>query len=975
MPPTTSDHMVPSEKTTLSPPTNITTPQPPQPVIGRTSRSSSPPPPLDRYARIYVPAWLKAVNADLNYTLVPLQEASAAEEGKIDFYEYARGVWPMWLREKMQQRGVGEAIYAAEAVDDGQELERTADAWLPAGGPGEDDALEEEGHVTSDDLRLGVASTSSDDFDPTKALLSAPVSTRPKGRIYRPDDPDSHLPPALSGIAALRAHSYAEHFNPLLSAESKHREEELADSAVYSQQLHAYTRPRPGAPSTAWDQDGLYRLALPGIREERPRLVAGDRAFLRPLATQLEGEAEHGWLHIVFECRITAVRAVQGEIVLSCPLLSTYLAAYFTNVEAARFNVIFVYDGRLISDATDAVDTTARRLRSRAQWWRKTLFPTLEDAPSTTVFPHDALAWRDATLNREQRAAVSAIAMGGHCLPFLLSGPPGTGKTKTCVEAILQLVSRDPTNRILVVAPSNAASDVLALRLADHLSPGQLLRLNDPTRTFAEVPQRLSLFCYVDESKNIYSLPPWEKLMAAQVVVTATHDAALLLKSRSASNTDVGDLQLSLLPGLLKVEHARPLPHWTHLIVDEAAQGTEPDLTPALAVVAPHPQTQRELWPSVVLVGDPAQLGPQVRNSDARNQGLDVSLLERLSRRAVYSRSLARLKKEGRGIVLGAAPSLTSSAAASHCGHLIRNYRARHPALLHLPSTLFYSDSLVPCSHPTPRSLSALRWSRLAHNSARSLADQLPLLFVDVKGHDEWVDEGVSWWNEDEARIVGECCQSLVGDGVVKAEEIAVITPFREQVWRVRLLLRRMGLGGVSVGPVEALQGQEAPLVIISPVRSRPRFLARDREHAQGIVGESKRLNVSLTRARELCIVVGNAQTLEEGCDEWRELLRHARRNGWYAGEKGESDGEKKDGDTLGQLVSALESAEMGGHGWWRRMLEEGGDTLISNGDRRPPAAVEDGIGLLAGRMATVPLQDDGSDHGGDGSEDGDGRS
>lgn len=313
MPPTTSDHTVPSEKTTLSPPTNITTPQPPQPVIGRPSRSSSPSPPLDRYARIYVPAWLKAVNADLNYTLVPLQEASAAEEGKIDFDEYARGVWPMWLWEKMQQRGVGEAIYAAEAVDDGQELERTADAWLPAGGPGEDDALEEEEHVTSDDLRLGVASTSSDNFDPTKALLSAPVSTRPKGRIYRPDDPDSHLPPALSGIAALRAHSYAEHFNPLLSAESKHREEELADSAVYSQQLHAYTRPRPGAPSTAWDQDGLYRLALPGIREERPRLVAGDRAFLRPLATQLEGEAEHGWLHIVFECRITAVRAVQGE--------------------------------------------------------------------------------------------------------------------------------------------------------------------------------------------------------------------------------------------------------------------------------------------------------------------------------------------------------------------------------------------------------------------------------------------------------------------------------------------------------------------------------------------------------------------------------------------------------------------------------------------------------------------------------------
>lgn len=659
----------------------------------------------------------------------------------------------------------------------------------------------------------------------------------------------------------------------------------------------------------------------------------------------------------------------RARIIISCPTLSSRLSSLFSSVEDARFNVTFVYNGRLIAGATESVHSIGRRL-PHSQWWRRTLFPTVDDARTNMSGSPLGCAWRDPTLNREQRAAVTAIATHSHSMPFLLSGPPGTGKTKTCVEAILQLVARDPTNRVLVVAPSNAASDVLALRLADHLKQTELLRLNDPTRTFAEVPERLSLFCCVDGPA--YTLPPWEKLMAARVVVTASHDVAMLLQSRSASNVDLGELRLGMLPGMLKVDDPRPLPHWTHLIVDEAAQGTEPDLAAALSTIAPHPRTRVELWPTVVLVGDPAQLGPQVRNSDARAQGLDVSLLERLARRAVYSRALAKLKKNARALVLGGgASSSTSGAAAAshpHCGHLIRNYRARHPALLHLPSTLFYSDSLVPCAHPTPRSISALSWPWLQHNAHRPLRDQLPLLFVDVKGQDEWVDEGVSWYNEDEAKVVVEACLSLVRGNVVPAESIAVITPFREQVWQIRLRLRTVGLASVAVGPVEALQGQEAPVVIISAVRSRARFLARDREAAQGIVGESKRLNVALTRARELCVLVGNRETLEVGCGEWREVCRHARRNGWVRREgepqeeEGSRNGEKGklgDDDTL---ISALESAERAGHGWWRRMLgEEAGVNGVDHaeGQKEGGEGAEERMGILAGRMATVALQDD----------------
>ena len=119
----------------------------------------------------------------------------------------------------------------------------------------------------------------------------------------------------------------------------------------------------------------------------------------------------------------------------------------------------------------------------------------------------DSWAAHHPHLNAGQRRAVNGIvrhgcelAAGRPSAPlFVLFGPPGTGKTLTIVEAVLQLLRRDretteaaeateaasgvlsdrpPLLRVLLCAPSEAAANVLCMRLAKHgVGPAAMHRL------------------------------------------------------------------------------------------------------------------------------------------------------------------------------------------------------------------------------------------------------------------------------------------------------------------------------------------------------------------------------------------------------------------------------------------------------------------------------------------------------------------
>lgn len=558
-------------------------------------------------------------------------------------------------------------------------------------------------------------------------------------------------------------------------------------------------------------------LKVPGLAEKRPSVLKGDNVYIT-----VEGSLSRGYIGCVHQ-----VNEKSLYIAFSSEFMSDF-------IDGTKVDVAFSFS------------------RYSLRVCHRALHLAEEFGMMHFVFPKPSrllvdpvqeilLFNRNLEENHEQFEAVRNIISGtSKPAPYIVFGPPGTGKTVTVIEAIKQIYKREPNSRILVSAPSNAACDNITRRLLQHISGRHVFRMHSQSREISSIP--LDVKCVSNVIGNEVYYPTDVRLLEYRVVI-----CTLVAAGRIAS--------AALPPGSI-----------SHVFLEECGQAMEPE---ALIAVCGTLGSDGQL----VLSGDPHQLGPVIRNTLCfsegflfRGNGLDKSYLERLMELEMYKP------------VPGNRRFVTK---------LLKNYRS-HGDILRLPNEMFYQSELQACADPVYVT-SLCDWEHLPKSG-------FPLIFHGVKGKDERQGNSPSYFNAQEVSRVMDYVKKLIDTkrNRVLPKDIGIITPYRQQVTKIRMQLHRIRDGyEIKVGSPEEFQGDERRVIIISTVRSNADKLAYDLRYQLGFLRNCKRFNVSVTRAKALLIVVGCPEILSLD-EHWGKLLNFIIDKGGYCGKEYFPDGNKR---------------------------------------------------------------------------------
>jgi predicted RecB family nuclease len=177
-----------------------------------------------------------------------------------------------------------------------------------------------------------------------------------------------------------------------------------------------------------------------------------------------------------------------------------------------------------------------------------------------------------------------------------------------------------------------------------------------------------------------------------------------------------------------------------------------------------------------------------------------------------------------------------------------------HPEVCRFISGAVYEDRLM------PKPLTAGRTINFRSGPRRHIQQSAGVVFIPVE------HEGNIYQSEEEAEVISQIVGELTDqfltetgkpDRPLTRNDILVVTPYNLQV---RMLAER--LPGIRVGTVDKFQGQEAAVVLYSMCASSGDASPRGIE----FLFSKNRLNVAISRAQTLAVVVGNQSLARTRC-------------------------------------------------------------------------------------------------------------
>lgn len=478
----------------------------------------------------------------------------------------------------------------------------------------------------------------------------------------------------------------------------------------------------------------------------------------------------------------------------------------------------------------------------------RVLFGQSSPTPITAQDLDKKFDWVDLSLNDSQKDAIR-FALASKDI-VLIHGPPGTGKTHTLIELILQMLKQGL--RLLVCGPSNISVDNVVERLAHHKVP--MVRLGHPARLLPGVLEH-SLEVLTRTSDAAALVQDIRKEMdAKQASIRKTRNG----RERRAIYLEMKDLrkeyrqrETKCVDGLVRESkvvlatlHGAGGFHLKNqkfdvVIVDEASQALEAQCwVPLLSSGAEK----------VVLAGDHLQLPPTIKSLNSKESKKDKLKVDKTTTEEGEEKTTVEgnsTEEDDVKLETTLFDRMLSLHGSSIKRMLTTQYRM-HEKIMAFPSKALYESKLIAAGSVKVRLLADLPYEVQATEDTKE-----PLVFWDTQGGDfpEKLDDedapkskssllGESKSNDHEAAIVKMQVQNLVNAGV-RATDIAVVTPYNGQLALLSQLLKE-SFPGIELGSIDGFQGREKEAVIVSLVRSNP-------EQEVGFLGEKRRLNGELT--------------------------------------------------------------------------------------------------------------------------------
>ena len=412
----------------------------------------------------------------------------------------------------------------------------------------------------------------------------------------------------------------------------------------------------------------------------------------------------------------------------------------------------------------------------------------------------------------------------------LIKGPPGTGKTYV-INAIVQYITKELKQKVVISSQTHVAIDNVLDEIMENHDPIIPNRITNRRNKYSG--QEIDTTIYKTWAKKFSE---HNKLARNQGLATQIlQDMSKFdgeKKFRFSESVELSDYSVigattttSAIGGKKGLELFEG---YDWLIIDEVSK------CPITEVLRYLPYVSK-----IIMVGDDYQLAPLLEFQKEEVESLTAykeDMFEKLKKtyeESVFAKTLEKAKKVGRLVTLNV------------------NYRSVAPVLN--AYNIFYNRELIGMREK-------VKPSKVQFTDKYQMFNDKDVFFVDVKNGKE-ATEGTSRYNVEELRATREILEMLL-ENTLNPEKVSVsaIFPYGAQIDKFQrenkelINKARKTFKSFEIDTVDAFQGRETDIVLVNTVitdMSRGNFL-----------NDFRRINVSMSRARDKLFIFGNPTTL-----------------------------------------------------------------------------------------------------------------